>query len=156
MVESLIKLLAGQVLTSRPALERPITQAKYGLLGALAVGLVSAAAALTLGGALYVWLAALGVHQALSLLVVGALLVITAFAIWGVSRRMMEREIRYQEIRAEIEAQQTAPAAGADLLIMVSSLLQETAKGFAEGLTTPKPGGDRHTSTGARDTEESQ
>ncbi|WP_262690199.1 hypothetical protein [Kordiimonas aestuarii] len=138
MVEAIIKLLAGQVLTSRPALERPITHAKYGLLGALAAGLVGAVATLALGGALYLWLISVGASQALSLLLLGVVLLLAAAIIWRVIRAMMERELQYQQIKAELEAQSKAPAAGADLVVMLSSLLQETAKSFAEGLSAPR------------------
>ena len=138
MLDTVLKIFTEQVLTSRPALERPITQAKYGLLGALAAGLSAFAAIVTLGAACCFWLLSLGLGMAPSLAIVGLLLVLASALVWQICQNRMQRELMRQRIEAEIEAQQRAPG-GADLIIMLSGLLQDTAKAFAEGLSASPP-----------------
>lgn len=139
MLDTVLKIFTEQVLTSRPALERPITQAKYGLLGAFAAGLSAFAAIATLGAACCFWLLSLGLGMAPSLAIVGLLLALASALVWQICQNRMQRELMRQRIEAEIEAQQRAPAAGADLIFMLSGLLQDTAKAFAEGLSASPP-----------------
>ncbi len=139
MLDTAFRLLTEQVLTSRPALERPITQAKYGLMGGLAAGLLAFVALATLGAACCFWLLSMGLGLAPSLAIVGVLMLLASALVWQTCQNRMQRELLRQKIEAELEAERSAPAAGADLMIMLSGLVQDSVKAFAEGLRTPPP-----------------
>jgi hypothetical protein len=143
MLDTALKILTEQVLTSRPALERPVTQAKYGLLGAIAAGFITFVALAALGAACCFWLLAQGLDLAPSLAIVGVLLLLAAVLVWQECQRRMQRELIRQEIEAEMRSKAGTPAAGAELIITISGLLQDAAKAFAEGLRSPPEGAPR-------------
>ncbi|WP_417457648.1 hypothetical protein [Kordiimonas sp.] len=133
MWDTALKLIAEQALNSRPALERPITHAKYGALGAIAAGLSIAAGSGLLVTALYVWLIGAGVPQHIVLLLSGLVLLLNAVFVWWLCRRMTVREL---EAQARERAQEEAAHAPADMASLLAVLAQEVAHGFAEGLAS--------------------
>ena len=137
MLDTALKILTEQVLTSRPALERPITQANYGLTAAIAAGSLAFVAIAVLGAAGCFWLLSLGLTLAPSLAIIGVLMLLASALVWQVCQNRMQRELLRQRIEAEMEAKASGQMAGADWIMMVSGMLQDTAKAFAEGLRTP-------------------
>lgn len=147
MIETVVKILTEQVLTSRPALERPVTQAKYGLLGGIVAGALGVMALGSLGAAALFWMLSLGLALAPSLAIVGVLLLLASLLAWQLCQRSMRRELIRQEIEAEMRARAGVPVAGAELFMMASGLFQDAAKAFAEGLRASPPTQDQGTAT---------
>lgn len=146
MWDAAIKLIAEQALTSRPALERPITHAKYGALGAIAAGLSMAVGAGLVVAALYVWLMSAGVPQYIVLLLAGLALLLNAGFVWWLCRYMTARELENQTREREAAGAAEAANAPADITSILAVVAQEVAQGFAEGLATA-----RHKNERARD-----
>ena len=135
MWDTAFKLIAEQALNTRPALERPITHAKYGALGAIAAGLSIAVGAGLVVAALYVWLMSAGLPQHFVLLLSGLALLLVAAFVWWLCRRMMAREL---EAQAQERAAEEVANAPTDMTSILAVLAQEVAHGFAEGLATAR------------------
>ncbi len=142
MWDTALKLIAEQALNSRPALERPITHAKYGALGAIAAGLSIAVGAGLVVAALYVWLTSAGVPQHIVLLLSGLVLLLNAVFVWWLCRRMTARELEAQARERAVEEAANAPT---DMTSILAVLAQEVAHGFAEGLATARQKNERAT-----------
>ncbi|MFC3051461.1 hypothetical protein ACFOKA_06055 [Kordiimonas pumila] len=130
----IIKMLTEQVFNQRPALERPIAHMKYGLLGALAAGLITAVAMVVLGGALYFWLLSVGTGNAGALLTVGAALILVAAGVWVFCNMLLQKEILAQE-RAALEQERRSQVPQGDLTGLLMQMAQGAAAGFFDGLT---------------------
>jgi len=135
MLETILKLLSEQAFGSRPALERPITHLKYGILGAIATSLIAFMAVGTLAFSLYLWLIASGLIPSVALIVVSIMLMMAAILFWLFIHHLMKRAIcRQQE---ETQKPTTDTKEVSDVLL---TLLQDTAINFLNGFTEPQSG----------------
>ncbi|TNE64344.1 MAG: hypothetical protein EP335_07725 [Alphaproteobacteria bacterium] len=133
MFEAILKMLWVQTASSQSALERPINQARYGLLGAIVAGPVIAAGILALGGAGYFWMLSLGLSPALALLVLAALLIAAGSVAWGFFMRRGEAASPPPPMVQETSAS-PAESLFQDLGTLALVVARQAVEGFTEGL----------------------
>ena len=127
-------MAAERVLNSRPALEQPITHLKYGVLGALASGIIIAIGVTTLTSALLFWLLGQGMSTAAALLVCGVVLMAASALIWVMANYLGEKRTQPKAVpvRQEVE-----PDPMDELKAIALSVIKVSAEAFIEGLQTP-------------------
>ncbi len=134
MINALLKMAAEQVLNSRPALEEPIRHLKYGVLGALAAGIIGAVGVAALISALFFWLFAQGVSIAAALLVCGTVLIAASVLIWISANYLGEKRAQRSAVASK---QETQPDPMDEFRAIALSVLKALAEAFIEGLQTP-------------------
>ena len=138
MFNAVLKMAAEQVLGSRPALEQPITHLKYGLLGALATGIVVAVGVLTLTASLSAWLIGQGFSIAMALLVAGAVLILSSGIVWTMANYLGEKKTE-QQLADDKQENEEDPLD--ELKALALTALKVSVEAFVEGLNTPPKDG---------------
>lgn len=133
MLDTVLRIFSGQALSSRPALERPMTYLKYGLAGAIASGVAITGALATASGGFYIWLTRSGLEQAAALIVVSVFLLFASVLAWKSFSRLMERELAAQE-----QAAQKRGSTGqySDLTELLMACATDVAEAFIDGAKT--------------------
>ncbi|NVJ97895.1 MAG: hypothetical protein HWE25_07070 [Alphaproteobacteria bacterium] len=137
MLETIIKLISEQALTSRPAFERPITHLKYGIAGALVAAITAGGGLLALGFCLYLGLLDVGLTPVAALGFVGVGLLVIAALSWAYFGWLTNRELvrqRNEETQKTAQAAAEQKAPGLVLQDFAMEIAVEVGRSFVEGM----------------------
>lgn len=129
MLDTVLKIVSEQVLSSRSALERPITQLKYGLAAAIVGGAGVVGALAAASGGFYLWLTRSGLDQPSALIVVSLFLILSSALMWKSFGYLTNKEIAGQERAAQEQNSTVHP----DAHELIMHCVVEVAQAFIEG-----------------------